>query len=72
MKLRLTNHAHTRLVERDIDLGKVRQVLMYPSSLKIQSDGTIIARKVFEDGRGLEVVHIVHQRYLLILTFYYV
>lgn len=72
MQIKLTDHAHTRLVGRNIDLGLVKQVINSPDWRRPQDGGTIKAHKDFTDGRVMEVIYKELTRIkVLVITFYY-
>jgi hypothetical protein len=71
MKIILSTHTETNLFFRGIDGWKVKEVAKSASWKRTQKDGTIVARKTFED-KTLEVVYAEHDNARIIITAYYV
>jgi hypothetical protein len=69
MKIILTRHAIIRLLERNIDAWKAKEVVKNPSWQKRQKDGSIAARKDF-DGKTIEVIYVLEGRDYVIKTAY--
>jgi hypothetical protein len=56
MKFELRDHSKTRLLERGIDVEKVKETMRNPGETKQGYDGRLISRKSFEEGI-IEVVY---------------
>ena len=70
MKIILSIHTETNLYFRGIDGWKAKEVAKSATLKRRQKDGTIVARKSFED-KTLEVVYAEHENVRVILTAYY-
>ena len=71
MKIVFSTHTETNLFFRGIDGWKAKGVVKSPSWKRTQKDGTIVARKTFED-KILEVVYVQRDNTQVIITAYYV
>lgn len=70
MKIKYSFHAKKRLKERKINKAAVLQVLAKPDNKVCVERNRIIANKEFE-GYNLEVVYVVENNRIVIITLYY-
>ncbi|MCX6731813.1 MAG: DUF4258 domain-containing protein [Candidatus Parcubacteria bacterium] len=70
MKLKFTNHAKYRILERKIKMSDIKDTLKNPDFYGHTFDNKIVARKLI-DGKTLEVVYTKIKREILIITIYY-
>ena len=71
MKIILSIHTETNLFFRGIDGWKAKEVTKSATQKRRQKDGTVVARKSFED-KTLEVVYAEYDNVRVIITAYYV
>lgn len=57
IRLKMTTHFQSRMVERGIQIDHVKQVIHSPDSTENREDGTIVVTKELTDGRTIEAVY---------------
>lgn len=72
MKIRIPAHTETNLLLRDIDISRVRSVIKSPDHKESTYQERTKARKLFEDGKEVEVIYKKHSKnQITIITAYY-
>ena len=70
MKIKYSPHARKRLKERSIVLAHVRATLLRPDLIsRADRDRTIVRKKL--KGKTLEVIYIIENNEIMIVTLYY-
>ena len=70
MKIKYSPHARIRLRERDISVAQVRLTLANSDSVGKVDRNRLIARKKL-NGATLEVIYVVENNQIIIITLYY-
>lgn len=67
MKFRLSIHAQVRIMERGIDIDKIKKVILTPDSSENQFGNRIKATKIVDD-RSITVVYTKDKNAFVIIT----
>ena len=72
MKIELTDHAEYRLLERNIDLSRIRKIINSPSKAISAGDGLIKKKDKLDDGKILEVIYkqLTKNKFLICTAYY--
>ncbi|GEM_PF-1466977 len=70
MKIKYSPHAKTRLRQRYVTKSQVRLTLLNPDSTSQADRDRFITRKKL-NGKTLEVIYVVENNHLVIVTLYY-
>lgn len=72
MRVRLTDHAKTRLLERGIDLALVKKVIKIDGKTKAILGGKVESTADIDEGRRLTVIYeVLSKNEVIIVTAYY-
>lgn len=70
MKFLLSPHAKKRKRERKIDKAEIQKTLLKPDNLAYADRGRVVVSKKFNQ-RILEVIYVVENKKIVIVTLYY-
>ena len=57
IRLKMTTHFQSRMVERGVQIEHVRQAINKPDSTETREDGSVVVTKELPDGRVIEAVY---------------
>jgi len=67
MKVRISTHAQIRIIERDIDLDKIKKVIREPDSSSAEFGGRVRVSKIVEN-RNITVIYTKDKNVFVIIT----
>ena len=71
MKVHIPKHAEYRLIERGIDIDKIKQTIHSPDKRVPQFNGRTKVEKKLQEGQKLYVIYIEEKNKFVIITAYY-